>query len=180
VLEKSKQKAKEWVANAIAFYKDSGKEIAMAEFTNPNGPFVQDEMYIFALDSQGTMVAHGVNEKYADMNFINLKDSAGKSFIWEIVNTANAKGSGWVDYQWYNPVTKVTKPKSVYFEKVDDLIICSGIYIERLLDVITYNLQISSNGGSADSIGVGLALDTAASGKIDTSLAKLKFLNDSR
>ncbi|MGA2332998.1 MAG: cache domain-containing protein, partial [Syntrophales bacterium] len=81
MLERSKQKAKEWVAKAIEFYKASGREIALAEFTNPHGPFVQDEMYIFVLDSQGNMVAHGVNEKYADMNFINLKDSTGKTFI---------------------------------------------------------------------------------------------------
>ena len=141
MLKKSKQKAEDWVANAVSFYKNSGREIALAEFTNPNGPFVQDEMYIFVLDSQGNMVAHGINEKYADMNFINLKDCTGKNFIREIVNAANADGSGWVDYQWYNPVTRETKPKSLYFEKIDDLIICSGIYIVKLLDVISYNLQ---------------------------------------
>jgi cytochrome c len=144
MLERSKQKAKEWVTNAIAFYKASGKEIALAEFTNPNGPFVQDEMYIFVLDSQGNMVAHGVNEKYADVNFINLKDSTGKSFIREIVEAAKADGRGWVEYQWYNPVTKETKPKNLYFEKIDDLIICSGIYIIRLMDIISYNLQHST------------------------------------
>ncbi len=144
MLERSKQKAKEWVTNAAEFYRNSGREIALAEFTNPNGPFVKDEMYIFVLDTQGNMVAHGVNEKYADMSFLNLKDSTGKTFIREIVNTANAQGSGWVEYQWYNPVTKETKPKSLYFEKIDDLIICSGIYIVRLMDIISYNLQHSS------------------------------------
>jgi cytochrome c len=144
MLERSKQKAREWVANAITFYKASGREIALAEFTNPNGPFVQDEMYIFVLDSKGNMVAHGVNEKYTDKSFVDLKDSTGKGFIREIIEAANAKGSGWVEYQWYNPVTKATKPKSLYFEKIDDLIICSGIYIVGLLDVISYNLQQSS------------------------------------
>jgi len=136
MLEKSQQKAKNWVSKAIAFYKASGKEIALAEFTNPKGPFVQDEMYIFVLDPKGIMIAHGVNEKYIGKNFIDLQDSTGKSFIREIINAANVNGSGWIDYQWYNPVTKETKPKSVYFERVDDLIFCSGIYIERLVDFI--------------------------------------------
>ena len=145
MLKESKQKAKEWVVNAVNFYKNSGKEIALAEFTNPKGPFVQDDMYIFALDAQGTMLAHGVNEKYIGQSFINIKDSDGKDFIREIVNSANEKGSGWVDYQWYNPVTKEKKPKSVYFEKADDLIICSGIYIEKLLDVISYNILFQSS-----------------------------------
>jgi len=111
MLERSKQKAKEWVANAIAFYKASGREIALAEFTNSNGPFVQDEMYIFVLDSKGNMVAHGLNEKYTGKSFVDLKDSTGKSFIREIIEAANAKGWGWVEYQWYNPVTKETKHK---------------------------------------------------------------------
>jgi cytochrome c len=149
MLERSKQKAKDWVAKAIEFYKASGREIALAEFTNPNGPFVRDEMYIFVLDSQGNMVAHGANEKYADMNFINLKDSTGKTFIREIVEAANANGSGWVEYQWYNPVNKETKPKSLYFEKIDDLIICSGIYIVRLMDIISYNLEHMQYSGDA-------------------------------
>ena len=134
MLEKSQQEAKNWVSKAIAFYKDSGKEIALAEFTNPKGPFVQDEMYIFVLDPKGIMIAHGVNEKYIGKNFIDLKDSTGKSFIREIIKAANVNGNGWIDYQWYNPVTKETKPKNVYFERVDDLIFCSGIYIESLVD----------------------------------------------
>ena len=141
MLERSKQKAKDWVAKAIEFYKASGREIAVAEFTNPKGPFVQDDMYIFVLDSKGNMVAHGVNEKYTDKSFMDLKDSTGKSFIREIIEGANANGSGWVEYQWYNPVNKETKPKSLYFEKIDDLIICSGIYIVRLMDIISYNLE---------------------------------------
>jgi len=140
MLEKSQQKAKNWVSKAIVFYKASGKEIALAEFTNPKGPFVQDEMYIFVLDPKGIMIAHGVNEKYEGKNFIDIKDSTGKSFIQEIINAANVNGNGWIDYQWYNPVTKETKNKSVYFERVDDLIFCSGIYIEKLVDLITISI----------------------------------------
>ena len=149
MLERSKQKAKDWVAKAIEFYKASGREIALAEFTNPKGPFVQDDMYIFVLDSKGNMVAHGVNEKYTDKSFVDLKDSTGKTFIREIIEAANTNGSGWVEYQWYNPVNKETKPKSLYFEKIDDLIICSGIYIVRLMDIISYNLEHMQYQGDA-------------------------------
>jgi len=144
MLEKSKKEAKEFVAKAINFNKNSGKEIALAEFTNPKGPFVQDEMYIFVLNHDGIMLAHGVNEKYTGQNFIGLKDSDGKSFIREIIDVAKVKGSGFVNYKWYNPVTKETKPKSVYFEQIDDMIFCGGIYIEKWLDLISYNLQHSS------------------------------------
>lgn len=125
---RSQNDAEEWVKQAIAFYKASGKRIALAAFTDPAGMFVQDEMYIYVLNLKGTMLAHGVNEKFVGEEFIDLKDSDGKAFIAEIVDTSNADGSGWVTYKWYNPATKKWAPKIAYFEKVDDLIVCSAVY----------------------------------------------------
>jgi cytochrome c len=122
--------AKLWVERAVAFYKATGKRIALAEYTNPNGQFIQEEMYIYALNPKGTMMGHGVNEKFVGEEFIDIKDYDGKQFIREIVETANKEGSGWVTYKWFNPVTKEVLPKTVYFRKVDDLIICSGVYGE--------------------------------------------------
>lgn len=127
---RAEEDAKRWVDKAVDFYKASGKRIALAEYTNPNGQFVQDEMYLYALNPRGTMLAHGVNEKFVGEEFIDIKDYDGKSFIREIVDVANSTGSGWVEYKWYNPVTKEVLPKMVYFKKVDDLIICSGVYKE--------------------------------------------------
>lgn len=127
---RKKEDAKQIVERAVAFYKASGKRIALAEYTNPNGQFVHDEMYVYALNPRGTMLGHGVNEKFVGEEFIDIKDYDGKMFIKEIVDIANKEGSGWVTYKWYNPVTKEVLPKTVYFRKVDDLIICSGIYEE--------------------------------------------------
>ena len=120
--------AKGWVEEAKSFYAASGKRIALAEFANSKGSFVKDELYIFVLGSKGTMLAHGVNEKFVGEEFIHLKDADGKHFIKEIVSSANAKGSGWVEYKWHHPITKELLPKTVYFEKVDDMIICCGVY----------------------------------------------------
>lgn len=125
---RSQNDAKHWVEQAIQFYKTSGKRIALAEFTNPNGMFVQDEMYIYALNAKGTMLAHGVNEKFVGEEFMGLMDSDGKTFIKEIVEGANAQGNGWVEYKWYHPITKKWLPKIAYYEKIDDLIICSAVY----------------------------------------------------
>lgn len=125
-----KEDARDWVEEAKNFYAASGKRIALAEFSNPKGGFVKDDMYIFVLGSKGTMLAHGVNEKFIGEDFIHLKDTDGKLFIKDIVSTANAKGSGWVEYKWFHPVTKEVLPKSVYFEKIDDMIICSGVYVK--------------------------------------------------
>ena len=133
---RAKEEAKEWVKKAIAFYKKAGKAVALAEFTNPKGPFIEGDMYVFVLNLKGTMLAHGVNEKYIGLDFCDVKDSDGRSFIREIVEVANTKGSGFVDYKWYNPVSKEDMEKHVYFEKVDDLIFCSGVFKEMWTDLL--------------------------------------------
>jgi cytochrome c len=127
-MTREQERVMKWVEKAIVFYKASGKEISLAEFSHPSGQFVKDQRYVFVLDLNGIMLAHGINEKYAGKNFLDLKDSDGKSFIREIVEAAKTKGSGWVDYKWYHPVSKEERPKTVYFEKIDDVIVCSGIY----------------------------------------------------
>ena len=120
--------AMEWVKYAIAFYKSSGKRIALAAFTAHRGMFVQDELYIYVLNYKGTMLAHGENEKFVGTDFIEVTDSDGKKFIRDIVESANATGSGWVNYKWYHPVSREWVPKAAYFEKVDDLIVVSAVY----------------------------------------------------
>ncbi|MHC1728367.1 MAG: cache domain-containing protein [Syntrophobacteraceae bacterium] len=125
---KTKDDARDWVNNAISFYRASGKRIALAEFTNPNGMFTQEEMYIYVLNPKGTMLAHGINEKYVGEDFSNLIDSDGRKFIQQIVDGANKEGKGWVGYKWFHPMTKQWRPKVAYYEKVDDLIFVSAIY----------------------------------------------------
>jgi cytochrome c len=126
--ERPEDYAKYWVEQAISFYKAVGKDVALAEFSNPNGMFVQGELYVFILSPTGTMLAHGVNERFVGLNFIDVKDSNGKPFNREIVETANTKGDGWVDYKWYHPRRNKVLPKLAYFQKADDLIFCSAVY----------------------------------------------------
>lgn len=130
------ERVMKWVESAIAFYRANGKEIALAEFASPRGRFTKDQRYIFALDLNGIMLAHGVNPTYVGKHFIDLKDIDGKSMIRDIVDTARTMGSGWAEYKWYDLVTKEERPKSAYFERIDDLIICSGLYQDIVLEVM--------------------------------------------
>jgi cytochrome c len=127
---KQQKKVVDWVERAKAFYAATGKEIALAEFTNPRGQFVQAQQYIFVLDLNGLMLAHGMNQLFVGKNFTGVKDINGKTFVRDIIDTAREKVSGWIEYTWANPVTKKSLPKTLYFEKVDDIIICCGTYKE--------------------------------------------------
>ncbi len=119
---------KRFVEKAVAFYRVNGRGVALAEFSNPQGRFAKGSQYLFVLDSTGVMLAHGVNTKYVGKDFYRIVDSDGKTFIKDIVDLANAEGSGWVEYKWVDPVTKTERPKIVYFKWTDGVIICSGIY----------------------------------------------------
>jgi signal transduction histidine kinase len=120
--------AKALVDKAISFYKANGKEKALAEISNPKGQFVKGELYVFIWDLKGMVLAHGPNQKLIGKDVSELKDADGKLFVKEALELAKAKGSGWVDYKWTNPVTKKIDPKTTFVKKVDDLIFCCGIY----------------------------------------------------
>ncbi|HKZ16302.1 MAG TPA: cache domain-containing protein [Geobacteraceae bacterium] len=121
------QKAEGLVKEAVGFYKANDIEKALEEYSNPAGKFKQGDIYVFVYDLEGTMLAHP-NNTLIGQNLLEVPDAGGKMFRKEIVQGAKTKGSGWVDYQYLNPKTKEVEQKTTYFEKVDDLVICCGIY----------------------------------------------------
>lgn len=117
------------VRKAIVYMKENGKDKAFAEFGNPaNTAFHDRDLYIFVYDLNGNSIAHGNNPKMVGKNLIEMKDHDGKFIIKGFIEVANSKGKGWVDYKWPNPVTKAVEQKSGYVEKVDNLIVGSGVY----------------------------------------------------
>jgi len=120
--------AKAMVEKAVAFAKENGKEKAFAEISNPQGRFVEGELYVFAQGLDGTMLAHGANPRLVGQDHLELKDANGKQFVKELVEVVKTKGNGWVEYKWTNPVTKKAQDKVCYVQIVDDYFIGCGIY----------------------------------------------------
>ena len=108
--------------------KYQGKEKALAEISTPKGMFDKGELYVFAYDLQGVMLAHPKNPALIGQNLIAVPDTEGKLFRKEIVERAKSQGSGWVDYVYLNPETNKQEHKTTYFQKVGDIIICCGVY----------------------------------------------------
>ncbi len=120
-----------WVEDAITFFENTGKESALAEIADSKGRFVLGERYIFALNLSGTMLAHPVDTKLTGKNLMDLKDSEGKAFIRRIVDTGKAKGYGFTDYMWQSPGSHDELHKTVFFERADGMILCSGFYTSK-------------------------------------------------
>jgi signal transduction histidine kinase len=124
----STDEAKAMVKRAVAFLKYQGKAKALAEIGKAKGQFDKGELYAFAYDFQGVMLAHPKNPELVGKNLLDQPDSEGKLFRKEIVEKAKAKGWGWTDYKYLNPETKEMEYKTTYCQAVGDVIVCCGAY----------------------------------------------------
>jgi cytochrome c len=116
------------VKDAAKYLKDNGKEKALQEIGKPDGKWVKGELYVFAYDFQGVIVAHPKNAKLVGKNMLEVPDVDGKLFRKDIVEMAKTKGSGWVDYKYKNPETGKIEEKTTFVLKAGDVILCCGIY----------------------------------------------------
>jgi signal transduction histidine kinase len=116
------------VKKGVAFIKAEGTEKAYAEISNKQGRFVDRDLYLVVYQLDGTVLAHGANDKMVGKNLIDLKDIDGKAFVKERVELAQTKSSFWQDYKFTDPVTKKVEPKTTYCERLDGSVVCGGIY----------------------------------------------------
>jgi len=124
----SKTDAVAMVKKAIGYIRQNGKDKALAEFSRPNGQFVDGELYIAALDLNGLMLAHGANPKLIGKSLLDIKDVNGKAFVREQIELAKTKGNGWVEFVWVNPVSQKMEPRYTYLERIDDYFVLSGVF----------------------------------------------------
>jgi cytochrome c len=116
------------VKNAVAYYQANGKAMAMDEFSNPKGQFIINDLHIYSLDMDGKAIAYGANQKLVGRDMIDQRDADGKFFVKDIISIAKSQGSGWVDYKWIDPASMKVETKSIYFEKVDDILLLCNFY----------------------------------------------------
>lgn len=118
------------VKMGVAALKGAGKDRdkVYTEITSKNPKWVDRDLYLVVYSIEGVVKAHGANAKLVGNNLFDMLDIDGKPYIKERIELAKSKGSFWQDYKFTNPTSKKVEPKSMYCEKVDDLIACAGIY----------------------------------------------------
>ena len=124
----SEAEATAMVKKGVSFIKANGKEKGYAEVSNKSGQFKDRDLYLTVYGLDGVVRAHGANEKMIGKNLIDLKDVDDKAFVKERLDMAKSKPSFWQDYKFTNPETKKIEPKSMYCEKLEDSVVCGGIY----------------------------------------------------
>lgn len=124
----TKEEAISMVKRGIVAINTLGADKAYAEFSAPGGKWVDRDLYLLVFRTDGTSLAHGANPKQIGMNLIDRKDIDGKEFIRERMEMAKAKATFWQDYKFQNPVTKKIEAKTSYCERLNDTVICAGVY----------------------------------------------------
>lgn len=109
-----------FVEKAVSYAGANGKDAALTLFTAPGGEFHQGELYIYAYDFNGTVIAHGGDPSLVGKNLIDMKDPNGVPVIKDLVRLAK-QGSGWLCYTWPNPANDDREESKLgYVMKVDD------------------------------------------------------------
>jgi cytochrome c len=122
------EQATAMVKKGIAYIKAQGTDKGYAEITSKTSSFKFEDLYLVVYGLDGTVHAHGANEKMVGRNLIDLKDIDGKAFVRERVELGKSKTSFLQDYKFTNPENKKVEPKVMYCERLEQTVVCGGIY----------------------------------------------------
>ena len=123
-----RSRAVKQVKDAVKHVQARGAKAACDDFNDKTGRFGGED-YVFALDMTGVRRAYAPDPSVVGRNDIEAPDADGKPFGREILRIASTQGIGWCDFKFLNPKSGRIEPKSVYIERVGDLILGCGIYL---------------------------------------------------
>ena len=122
----------QFVTRAAAYAKQQGKEVALAAFNDVDGPFIEDGLYVFAYEIDGTVIALPYQQALIGTNRAGITDTNGVEFIRQLTEVAK-DGGGSVYYTYPNPGENYLEEFKVsYVAPVDDTwFVGSGIYLHE-------------------------------------------------
>ena len=123
----TKKEAEAMVVKTVSALK-ANRAKTLEEITAKDAKYADRDLYATVYDMAGKVLAHGANNKMVGKDLIELKDPDGKEFVKERVNLAKSQGKFWQEYKFTDPVTRKILPKEAYCEKVNDAIVCAGVY----------------------------------------------------
>jgi signal transduction histidine kinase len=112
---------------------EAGGETAYALLRDPMGPFMAKDSYVFVIDPNGGELVNPGFPNLEGRNVLDVKDTAGKTFVRDMMRVATTEGSGWVDYLWPRPGHNVSTQKSAYVRRAriggSWVLVGSGVYL---------------------------------------------------
>ena len=116
----NREELESFVLEARSYALVVGKEKALADFMNLEGPWVRGDVYIFAQDFNGTALSLPYLPSAVGTYRLDIQDERGAYIDQDMRSIALNDGSGFYEYVWTNPLTNHTEPKVSYVMKVDE------------------------------------------------------------
>ena len=132
------------------FARSAGEELSTSEAqtlakTAVSNLRFEGDIYFWINDTGPKMVMHPIKPELDGKDLSAAKDPDGLLLFVEMVKVANAKGAGFVEYQWPKPGKEKPQPKLSYVKKHPEWnwIIGSGMYVDDLnaeINAILYSV----------------------------------------
>lgn len=121
---------------AASLITTKGLEEAVKMISNPKGPFVWKDSYVFLMNLDGKMLAHPFQPELCKLEHVLLiTDPTDKALFVHFVNLARKVGHGWVEYMWPKPGKTTPSKKLSYIYRVpdQDLFVGAGVYVGGMI-----------------------------------------------
>lgn len=135
------------VKNAVSEL-EKNKEAAFRLFHDPTGPFRVKDAYIFVIDMEGNELVHPAFPNLEGTSQIDLKDVQGKFINRDIIQLAQTRGSGWIDYLWPKPGESASTQKSTFISTArlngKQVIAGCGVYLADAPKVVPITKKMTA------------------------------------
>ncbi len=113
---------------AHALVKSMGLEQATVDFNDPQGAFIDRDLYVFAFDRNGVYHVVGSDPSRVGVSLFDIEGVDAQQLVEDAFGRCD-QGGGWVEYNITNPFTgKVSGKTSYVLPLDDDLLIGCGAY----------------------------------------------------
>ncbi|TYL46913.1 methyl-accepting chemotaxis protein [Marinomonas sp. IMCC 4694] len=124
--------AKKLLIKALEHIKEKGEATSFSDFSDPNGNFIQGELFIVAITFNGDVLAYGANPEMVGKNLYHTKDADGRLMVQEMISLAKTKGINGYQFRFNNPQTDQVADKLLYITKLEgDAFIGCGVYLNH-------------------------------------------------
>ncbi|WP_409488454.1 cache domain-containing protein [Pseudomonas promysalinigenes] len=123
------QRARDLLQRAVDYYRIQG-DIAFAAFSR-QGEFIDDEHYVFVVDTNGTMLASGgTSASWIGRDVTEAFEPEVRNGFRQALAGAEREVLS-AEYRWMNVQDGRVERKRVFFERVGDRVLAVGMYLPR-------------------------------------------------
>ncbi len=124
--------AKQLVDNAANVFQEKGKDYAIKLLNTSSGPFRKGELYVFAMNFEGVMLAHAAHRDLVGSSQAQMRDGKGELIFPPMLAAARDQGSGWTEYYWLRHGEKEPTLKRTYIKRIpgEEILLGAGYYVK--------------------------------------------------